>query len=251
MAATSAEASGSETLGSERYLRICKRLSTVPEPLLLRVLRGPYNNGCSYSTLEAEASLDAIAVRGIIAALDYARGLHTIRLVGLRRGNESMLTRDCLVTLVRALRSSPSVETLDLSDNSLRDSVAAQHLGALISRHSTIVCLLLANNCLGEVSGKMLLIALEGNKMLRHLDISSNPGLVQWPSIERDLERMVKTNQTLVGLGASFCTTAAASLLCAIVQAPSRMRTLELTHSALTVAAVEQAALILASRQER
>ena len=115
------------------------------------------NNGCSYSTLEAEASLDAIAVRGIIAALDYARGLHTIRLVGLRRGNESMLTRDCLVTLVRALRSSPSVETLDLSDNSLRDSVAAQHLGALISRHSTIVCLLLANNCLGEVSGKMLL----------------------------------------------------------------------------------------------
>ena len=39
-----------DSLGSERYLKICRRLTVLPEPLFLRTLRAPYDYDGIYST---------------------------------------------------------------------------------------------------------------------------------------------------------------------------------------------------------
>ena len=49
--------------------------------------------------------IDADGVRAMTASLDSMRSLHTIRLVGLRRGDESALTKEVLMGFVRAVRA--------------------------------------------------------------------------------------------------------------------------------------------------
>lgn len=215
------ERDGKETLGSERYLRICQRMVVLPEPLLLRTLRAPLEHGGSYSTARAEVSLTAEAVRSIVAALDYAKGLHTIRLVGLRKGSASLLTREVMSSLLRAVTSSPMVTELDLSDNALDDSIAAQNLQSMLSKNNSIASLILAHNNLGESSGRHILSALNGNRVLRFLDVTCNPVLSEWPMIGSYVEKLLKTNQALTGLSWSMSSTGAFDVLTTMLQLPA------------------------------
>ena len=48
-----------ESQASERYLQTCKRLTALPEPLLLRTLRKPYEHSGEYSTAKAEIHVSA------------------------------------------------------------------------------------------------------------------------------------------------------------------------------------------------
>lgn len=239
-----------DTLGSERYLRICKRLTILPEPRLVRTLRDPLGHSGSYSTQDAEVSLDATACRGLVGALEHAKGLHTIKLVGLRHGETPLLTCESLVALVHVVRST-RIEVLDLSDNALDDTLAAEQLVGLLSQKGRLASLSLAGNELGEVFGARFFKALEHNSALRHLDISSNSGLARWNTATRELERLMKINGTLVGIGASFPPAVTGSLLRLLVGQPGRMLILSLTHCALPQLAAEQLSTLLSSRQVR
>jgi hypothetical protein len=48
-----------ESQASERYLQTCKRLTALPEPLLLRTLRKPYEHSGEYTTAKAEIHVPA------------------------------------------------------------------------------------------------------------------------------------------------------------------------------------------------
>ena len=161
-------------------------------------------------------------MRALVSAIDYAKGLHTIRLVGLRRGSTPLLSKDSMIGLVRAVQSAKAISTLDLSDDALDDAIAAQQLQALLAQSNGVSSLVLAHNALGVDSGKMMLAALEGNKVLRCLDVSCNPRLAEWPSMAKDLERMVKTTHTPSGLTWSLADHVALSLVRVLIQIPGR-----------------------------
>lgn len=211
-----------ENVGSERYLRICRRFGILPEPVFLRALRAPLDCGGIYTTLSAEALLDPSRIRSIILALDESKGLHTVRLVGLRKGSLPLFTKDTFILLMRTALVAPSMSALDLSDNALDDSIVAQPLEIFISRGGSIVSLNLSYNNLGDDSAVGIFSALEMNKSLRFLDLSCNPGLAKWPKIGKHMEQLLKMNDIFSGLAWTFADSSAVALLRSLKQAPSR-----------------------------
>lgn len=237
-----------ESQASERYLTTCKRLTVLPEPLLLRVLRKPYEHSGEYSTTKAEVLLDADGIRAIVASLAYARGLHTVRLVGLRQGGGSMMSRDTLMALVRTLNSASVVETLDLSDNNLADKDAATATQMLIGRKSALRCFTMRNNNLGEQTGSALLLALENNRSsVRHIDVGQNP--MMWPKWTEELKLLMQPNQTLTGFGATLSDAVAGQFVATLNASRSRLSALFLTHSALSKKTVDGLVSLLTAKQ--
>ncbi|KAL3932710.1 MAG: hypothetical protein SGPRY_000590, partial [Prymnesium sp.] len=212
-----------ESLSSERYLRICRRLAVLPEPLLLRTLRSPLTHAGAYSTRQSESlTRTPEAVRAMVSALEYAKGIHTVKLVGLRQGELPLLTKEVMVSLVRAVLSTPLLSLLDLSDNAIDDATAGYQLQCLISRSPSLVSLVLAHNNLGESSGRGMLAALEASKSMRCLDLSCNPALSEWRTIGKHVGKMLSMNHSLVGFSCSLSSACAIELLMVLLPIPRR-----------------------------
>eukprot|EP00908_Phaeocystis_cordata_P025526 Transcript_7979.p1 GENE.Transcript_7979~~Transcript_7979.p1 ORF type:complete len:556 (+),score=225.23 Transcript_7979:68-1669(+) len=192
-----------ETTGSSRYARACTRLNIQADNSLLSALRDPKAYNGTYTTADAEQLLSPDGVRAIVTALDSSRGLHTVRLIGLRRLDGSFFTYEALGSLVRAVRANGSIRTLDLSDDALDDELAAGHLNTLLAHNASLTSLQLRNNGLGAKGGRAVLEALTSNRHLHELDLSCNPGLMRWNEQAPELERLLRENTALLSLGAS------------------------------------------------
>jgi hypothetical protein len=192
-----------ETTGSSRYARACTRLNIQADNSLLSALRDPKAYNGTYTTADAEQLLSPDGVRAIVTALDSSRGLHTLRLIGLRRLDASFFTYEALGSLVRAVRANGSIRTLDLSDDALDDELAAGHLNTLLAHNASLTSLQLRNNGLGAKGGRAVLEALTSNRHLHELDLSCNPGLMRWNEQAPELERLLRENTALLSLGAS------------------------------------------------
>ena len=219
--------------GSDRYTQACARMSVSPEPAFLRLLQSPSLEGTSYSTAQAEGRLTADGVRAMVAALDTCRGLHTVRLVGLKRAGAPLLSTESLGALVRAVRANPSIVALDLSENALDDTHAAGHIGALITHNPSLVSLRLRGNLLKAEGGRAALDALASNRVLRDLDLGANP-MVSWGAQATSLARMLQENTTLTALGVTLDDNQSSAFVHALARAPARLRTLRLVHNKIT-----------------
>eukprot|EP00965_Chrysotila_dentata_P229833 6197433-Pleurochrysis_carterae.AAC.1 len=163
-----------ETAGAAKYLQSCARIGVQPESLLLRSLQNPLANetGGKYSTALAQSPFDEDCVRAITTSVGSFRGLHSLSLVGLRRGRVSLFLDESFASLVRGLKSNGSIEKLDLSDCALADELVADKLALLLTHNVSLIVLTLRHNELEHATGQAVLSALSSNTVLRDFDIA-------------------------------------------------------------------------------
>ena len=219
-----------ETAASACYVEASTRLNVQPEPRLLSTLRDPRKYGGVYSTADAEQLLCTDALSAAIECVTTMRGLHTLRLVGLRQGDTPFFTHAGLGALVRAVRENDSIRSLDLSDDALDDELAAAHLGTLLARNGSLTALQLRHNSLREKCGRQVLQALASNKQLQTLDLSCNPSAVL---LLPEIEKLLTDHGTLRDLGCSVPAEKALALLAALLKLPQRLPCLRLVRSPL------------------
>ena len=248
--AAAAPAAETVSVGRQRYGILCRRLYANEEPAFARTLNGEHEG--EYSTARAEATLDVDALFTIVSTLEYCRGLHSLRLVGLQRATTSLLTREMLSATVVAVRASASIKLLDLSDSALTDDLFANGPGSPLSRlllnNTNLEALLLRKNELALASAKLLLTHLPTNRTLIELDVSDNRGF-KWPGMAKEFQLLFKENVTLVSFGASLPDPASTAVLSGFLHAPGRMRLLRLAREPLLESNIGQLVTLLTHKQ--
>jgi hypothetical protein len=248
--AAAAPAAEPVSVGRQRYGILCRRLYANEEPAFARTLNGEHEG--EYSTVRAEATLDVDALFTIVSTLEYCRGLHSLRLVGLQRATTSLLTREMLSAAVLAVRASASIKLLDLSDSALTDDLFANGPGSPLSRlllnNTNLEALLLRKNELALASAKLILTHLPTNRTLIELDVSDNRGF-KWPGMAKEFQLLFKENVTLVSFGASLPDPASTAVLSGFLHAPGRMRLLRLAREPLLESNIGQLVTLLTHKQ--
>ena len=248
--AAAAPAAETVSVGRQRYGILCRRLYANEEPAFARTLNGEHEG--EYSTARAEATLDVDALFTIVSTLEYCRGLHSLRLVGLQRATTSLLTREMLSATVVAVRASASIKLLDMSDSALTDDLFANGPGSPLSRlllnNTNLEALLLRKNELALASAKLLLTHLPTNRTLIELDVSDNRGF-KWPGMAKEFQLLFKENVTLVSFGASLPDPASTAVLSGFLHAPGRMRLLRLAREPLLESNIGQLVTLLTHKQ--
>jgi hypothetical protein len=248
--AAAAHAAEPMSVGRQRYGILCRRLYANEEPAFARTLNGEHEG--EYSTVRAEATLDVDALFTIVSTLEYCRGLHSLRLVGLQRATTSLLTREMLSAAVVAVRASASIKLLDLSDSALTDDLFANGPGSPLSRlllnNTNLEALLLRKNELALASAKLILTHLPTNRTLIELDVSDNRGF-KWPGMAKEFQLLFKENVTLVSFGASLPDPASTAVLSGFLHAPGRMRLLRLAREPLLESNIGQLVTLLTHKQ--
>ena len=222
-----------ETASSARYVKACARNSIMPEPAFVKALREPNEHHGAYSTYSAEERITPDGLKAMVQALDGMRGLHTLALVGLRRGDAPLFTHDLLGQLVKAVRVNGAIHTLDLSDNALDDALAAGHLAALLAHNAHMTTLRVRSNAFKEKAGRQLLEALASNRHLHALDMACNHGLLSWKEQAAEVTRMLRENTQLVSLCVSLPEAGVPQVLQHLQQQPKRLPSLRLVHHKL------------------
>ena len=189
------------SVGRQRYDLLCKRLYAAEEPTFARALDGEHEG--EYTTGKAEVTLDTDAIFAMVSTLEYCRGLHSLRLVGLRHASTSLLSREMLSAAVAAIRGAASIRLLDLSDNALTDELIASGaqspLGRLLTNNTNLTCLILKKNELSLATAKQLLSHLPTNRTLLELDVAENPEL-KWAGMANEYARLFKENVNLTAV---------------------------------------------------